>query len=195
MYWVGQKFGSFHNLIGQLNVFSHSHTGAECQEKKRQKMPVKGDGRPETVLSSQQKLLRKSPCFWKEYMFPENLFQEVDGALSHGSASRRKCRIRNRGGPVSSCPPGDEQAMKPVTGILGQVLAKRVECIPSLATRSSDTKKCVYGDSAFKRSWRLCSSADLRSFKGFYEYDCPVTLINLHRLFSSRSYLGQRWLC
>lgn len=61
----------------------------------------------------------------------------------------------------------DEQAMKPVTGILGQVLAKRVECIPSFQPPGAQTKKCAYGDSAFKRSWRLCSSADLRSFKGF----------------------------
>lgn len=79
-------------------------------------------------------------------MFPENLFQEVDGTLSHDSASRRKCGYQGKcGRPCVLWPFGDEQAMKPVTSILGQVLAKRVECIPSLATRSSNMKEvCIW---------------------------------------------------
>lgn len=79
-------------------------------------------------------------------MFPENLFQEVDGTLSHDSASRRKCGYQGKcGRPRVLWPFGDEQAMKPVTGILGQVLAKRVECVPSLATRSSNMEEvCIW---------------------------------------------------
>ena len=65
-------------------------------------------------------------------MFPENLFQEVDGTSSLDSASRRKCGYQGKCGSARVLWPfGDEQATKPVTGVHGQVLAKRLNAFPA----------------------------------------------------------------